>query len=120
MEKWLNEIERIKKDPDEMLDKKCIGLNSVSIIFLDTNKEYNLTGNQFESGNYFQNKQSIFDPCWSGAYIIPGEITTLRDIHIHAITCDMISHLLEDQLRYHGLPQDKERLLHNLIPNYPF
>ena len=113
MEKWLKEIERVKQETDSLLDRKCIGLNSVTVIFLDTKKEYNL------SENYFAEKRSVVDPTWAGAYITPGEITTIRDIHIHAVKCDAISHLLEDYLRYgYYIAEDRMEYYDKLIPAF--
>lgn len=74
MEKWIAEIERIKMDTDSNLDRKCIGLNNVTIVFCDTKKQYNLTGNQFEDNHYFAQKGSCFDPFYAGCYVLPGEI----------------------------------------------
>ena len=81
MKKWLEEMERIKQDKDPMLDRECIGIDDCSVIFLDNYERVNL------SSNYFQSKNSIFDPTWAGCYVVPGKICTLRDIHLHALRC---------------------------------
>ena len=115
MEKWLEEIERIKQDPDETLDRKCIGLNSVEVVFLDAMQRYNL------SEDYFQKKKSFFDPTWAGCYIVPGEITTLRQIHIRAIECDAAQYLTNYYLNYHyykiGIPEDRIQDYKTFVPN---
>lgn len=115
MKKWLEEIERIKQDTDEMLDRKCIGLNSVEVVFLDTMQRYNL------SGDYFEKKKSFFDPTWAGCYIVPGEITTLRQIHVRAIECSAAEYLIKYYLDYHydkcGIPSDRIQDYQTFAPN---
>ena len=115
MKKWLDEIERIKQDTDEMLGRKCIGLNSVEVVFLDTMQRFNL------SEDYFQKKKSFFDPTWAGCYIVPGEITTLRQIHIRAIECDAAQYLINYYLDYHydsiGIPEDRIKEYERFVPN---
>ena len=108
MEKWLEEIERIKKDQDPMLDRKCIGIDSCSVIFLDNYECINL------SSNYFQSKNSIIKDCWSGCFINPGEISTLRDIHINALNCYAKCRLINDwyyEYKYYKASYDS-------IPDY--
>ena len=111
MDRWLKEIERIKNDEDEMLDRQCIGFNSVSVFFLDTHEIYNL------SENYFTNKSSVVDPTWAGAYITPGEITTLRNIHIHAVICHVKSRFLDNYFQYHLIPEEEKELFKELMPD---
>ena len=55
MKKLLDEIERIKNDPDPLLDKKCIGLYNTMVIFIDDGRKMNLTE------SYFKEKNSCFD-----------------------------------------------------------
>ena len=118
MEKYIEEINRINNDRDEMLDRKCIGLNSVEVIFLDTKQRYNL------SGNYFESKKSIFDPFWAGCYVVPGEITTIRDIHIRALKNQMVAILIYEYFEYQydkvGIPKDKEKYYKEFIPSINF
>lgn len=102
MDKWIKEIERVKNDQDAFLDRECIGVNSVTVLFLDTKERYNL------SDSYFSDRHSVLDPCWAGAYIRPGEITSLREIHINAVRCDLVSHLLERYLEYKTIFGDRE------------
>lgn len=115
MKKWLDEIERIKQDTDEMLDRKCIGLNSVEVVFLDTMQRYNL------SEDYYEKKKSFFDPTWAGSYIVPGEVTTLRQIHIRAIECNAAEYLINYYLDYHydsiGIPEDRIKDYKRFVPN---
>jgi len=113
MEKWLKEIERVKQEKDAFLDRRCIGINSVTVMFLDTKQEYNL------SENYFADRHSVVDPCFAGAYITPGVITTMREIHIHAVKCDAISHLLDDYIRYgYYISNSNKEYYEQLVPGF--
>lgn len=94
MKKWLEEIERIKQEQNPMLNRKCIGIDNCSVIFLDNFERINL------SNSYFEEAHSIFDPTWAGCYIVPGQICTVREIHINALKCDAISHIIDDWYRY--------------------
>ena len=114
MERILKEIERIKNDTDSDLDRKCIGLYSTTVVFMDTGKQYNI------SEDYFPKKQSLFDPCVGGCYIIPGELTTLREIHIQALKCEAKSRLVRDYYEYRydriGIPLDKQDYYKMFVP----
>lgn len=105
-ERALAEIERIEKDVDSRLDRKCVGLSSTEVVFLDTMERCNL------SEGYFTEKNSMFDPCWTGCYITPGDITTLRKIHINALKCSVAAHLVYEYSEYRydriGIPDDKK------------
>lgn len=114
MERILKEIERIKNDTDSDLDRKCIGLYNTTVVFMDTGKEYNL------SEDYFQKKQSLFDPCFGGCYITPGEVSTLRQLHIQALKCEAKARLVRDYYEYRydriGIPSDKEEDYKTFVP----
>lgn len=115
------EIERIRNDVDPNLDRKCIGLNNVTVVFFDTRKQYNLSGDQFEERLYFAQKGSCFDPYYSGCYIVPGEVTTLRAIHIRALECRLKEKLVSNYFDYHydtnGVPTDVVDLYNQYLPN---
>ena len=97
MKKLLDEIERIKNDPDPLLDKKCIGLYNTTVIFIDDGRKMNLTE------SYFKEKDSCFDYSYAGCYITPGKETTLRKIHINALKCEIINKQLQEVFeRYPG------------------
>ena len=107
MKKWLEEIKRIQNEANPMLDRKCIGIDSNTIVFLDTFEMMNLTN------NYFESQKSVLDPTWAGCYIKPGEISTLREVHINAVKSDAISHIMEEWYRcgyykcdYKEVPED--------------
>lgn len=115
MEKILMEIERIEKDSDLDLDRKCIGLYNTAVVFMDTAEICNLT-----ECDYFAKKGSLFDPFWGGCHITPGEITTLRKIHKHALMCEAKSRLVRDYYEYRydriGIPIDKEQYYRMFVP----
>lgn len=114
-EKILCELKRLALAPGELIDRKCIGLNPCSVIFLDTQQEYNLTGNQNEEKNYFERFHSVFDPYWAGCYIRPGAITTIREIHTTALLNMLRSNLVERYFTYHF---DKVRMPDELRTYY--
>ena len=90
MKKLLEEIERIKNDPDPLLDKRCIGLYNTMVLFTDDGRKMDLTE------SYFKEKDSCFDYSYAGCYITPGKETTLRKIHINALKCEIINKKLEE------------------------
>ena len=96
MKKLLDEIERIKNDPDPLLDKKCIGLYNTSVIFIDDGRKMNLTE------SYFKEKDSCFDYSYARCYITPGKETTLRKIHINALRCEIINKQLQEVFERHS------------------
>lgn len=114
MERIRKEIERIQNDKDIELDRKCIGLYNTAVVFMDTGEQYNL------SEDYFQKKDSLFDPCWGGCYITPGEITTLRKIHINALMCEAKARLVRDYYEYRydriGIPKDRTEDYKDFVP----
>lgn len=85
MEKFIAEIKRIKNDPDPLLDRKCIGLYNTMVVFLDDGSRMNLTE------SYFKDKNSCFDYSYAGCYITPGKVTTIREIHIYALECEILN-----------------------------
>ena len=48
MERYINEIEAIERDTDVELDRECIGLYNVRVVFLDTGEEFRLIDDYFE------------------------------------------------------------------------
>ena len=110
MEKLIAEIEKVKKDTDEILDRKCIGLYNCNVIFLDSKEELCLS-------NYFDSKKSCFDYYFAGCYIIPGKITTIREIHINALECAIKSRLLEHSHNLQALEPKELILLKKYIPD---
>ena len=95
MKKLLDEIERIQNDSDALLDKKCIGLYNTMVVFVEDGKRMNLTE------SYFKDKNSCFDYFYAGCYIIPGKVTTLREIHINALKCEIRNILLQEYFAGH-------------------
>ena len=114
------EISKIRQDPNDDLDRPCIGISSVEIMFLDTKEYFNLTDDSMEHKNYFEKHNSLFDPTVAGCYITPGEVTTLRAIHVHALECEAARRLTEDYMRYHydtaGVPAEKKNEYTEFVP----
>lgn len=90
MDRLLAEIERVKNDTDTLLDKKCIGLYNTMVVFVEDGKTMNLTE------SYFKDKNSFFDYSYAGCYITPGKLTTIREIHINALECEIKNRMVLD------------------------
>lgn len=114
MERYIKEIEAIERDIDVELDRECIGLYNVTVVFLDTGEEFRLID------DYFEKKKSCFDPYWAGCYITPGEVTTLRKIIIHALQCAAKSSLIREYFgrdyRKNGVPEEKAQWYKTFVP----
>ena len=109
MERLVAEIEKVKNDTNELLDRKCVGLYTCDVIFLDTKEELCLS-------NYFDNQKSCFDYYFAGCYLQPGKITTIREIHINALECAIKSKLLSYANKYNRIEPKEEYLIKKFIP----
>ena len=120
MNRIIAEIERVKQDKDAILDRKCIGLNSVEVVFLDTRRKFNLTTEYSGKSSFFEAKDSLFDPFLAGCYIMPGEISTLREIYIHALKCQASQILINQYYAYHydasGIPEARKDEYRLFVP----
>ena len=110
MKKLLDEIERIKNDPDPLLDKKCIGLYNTMVIFIADGRKMNLTE------SYFKEKDSCFDPSFAGCYITPGKITTLRKIHINALESQIRNILVQEYVKRQSFDKELKPLYEKYLP----
>lgn len=111
MEKILKEIDRIKADPDTLLDKKCIGLYNTTVIFLEDGRKMNLTE------SYFKEKNSCFDYSYAGCYITPGRITTIREIHINALKSVIKNLLVEGYFKSDSFVEENKKLYEKYLQN---
>ena len=109
IKKILDEIERIKKDQDKILDRKCVGQYTCDVIFIDTNEEYCVT-------KLFDEKKSCFDFYFAGCYLIPGKITTLREIYINALECNIRNQLLNYYKNPKGIELKYKELFKDFLP----
>ena len=110
MKKLLDEIERIKNDPDPLLDKKCIGLYNTTVIFIDDGRKMNLTE------SYFKEKDSCFNYSYAGCYITPGKETTLRKIHINALESQIRNILVQEYVKRQSFDKELEPLYEKYLP----
>ena len=110
MKKLLDEIERIKNDPDPLLDKKCIGLYNTMVIFIDDGRKMNLTE------SYFKDKNSYFDYSYAGCYVTPGRITTIREIHINALESSIKNILIEGYFKNDSFVEENKELYEKYLP----
>ena len=76
------ELEQLKQSDVE--NEKCLVIDAANVYLLDSKMKLSLA-------DYFMEKwpQSIFNPMWSMCYRTPGEITTIKDIHVHCLECWM-------------------------------
>ena len=111
MEKIIEEINRMKKDKDPMLDKKCIGLYNTMVVFLETKEKMNL------SESYFKDKNSCFDPSFAGCYITPGRVATLREIHINALKSELKNLLIQKYYSNASLSIEEKEICSQYIPD---
>ena len=111
MKKLLDEIERIKNDPDPLLDKTCIGLYNTMVIFIDDGRKMNLTE------SYFKEKNSCIDYSYAGCYITPGKITTIREIHINALESQIRNILVEGYFKNGTFVEENKELYKKYLPS---
>lgn len=73
----LEKIYRIEKEldnPSEFLDdRKCLVMDAYNVFFVQENKIINLC-------DYYENSKLV-DPSYSGCYIFPNELLTIREIY---------------------------------------
>ncbi len=112
MIRLIEEIKRIEVDNDPILDEKCIGLYNTMVVFLKTGKIMNL------SENYFNDKNSFFDFYFAGCYITPGEITTIRKIHINALKSEIRNQLIHQYYEDKNNFNKKKELYFEYLPDF--
>ena len=76
------ELEQLKQSDVE--NEKCLVIDAANVYLLDSKMKLSLA-------DYFTEKwpKSIFNPMWSMCFTTPGEITTIKDIHVHCLECWM-------------------------------
>ena len=104
------ELEELKQADVE--NEKCLVIDAANVYLLDSKMKLSLT-------DYFSEKwrNSVFRPMWSMCFTTPGEITTLKQIHVHCLECWMKYIIVYKSLGRNGLPDECMDFARRYTPN---
>ena len=93
------ELEELKHADVE--NEKCLVIDAANVYLLDSKMRLSLT-------DYFTEKwpKSTFRPMWSMCFTTPGEITTIKEIHVHCLECWMKYIIVYKSLGSRGLSEE--------------
>ena len=93
------ELEQLKQMDVE--NEKCLVIDAANVYLLDSKTKLSLT-------DYFTEKwpKSTFRPMWSMCFTTPGDITTIKDIHVHCLECWMKYVIVYKSLGCIGLSEE--------------
>ena len=97
--KLINELERVKEDFDD--NRKCICIDSANVYLIDEKKKLSMV-------DYIDALKGPFDPYYAHCYLEPGKVTTIKDIYIHCLECDIKRILVNDYINGVNAEANKE------------
>ncbi|MDY4083214.1 MAG: hypothetical protein SOY25_03015 [Eubacteriales bacterium] len=102
----MKDLIRIEEELEELKhanveNEKCLVIDAANVYLLDSKTKLSLT-------DYFTEKwpKSTFRPMWSMCFTTPGEITTIKEIHVHCLECWMKYIIVYKYLWSGGLPKE--------------
>ena len=90
IEKLILELEKVKKEFWD--DRKCICIDSANVYLVDEKKKLSIA-------DYISSFGSSFDPYFAHCYLEPGKVTTIKEIYIHCLECDIKRKLVNDYIK---------------------
>ncbi|MBR2467489.1 MAG: hypothetical protein IKB42_00385 [Clostridia bacterium] len=103
------EIKQVKKSKNE--NEKCIIIDAANVYVFNSKTKLNLV-------DYFEKvwPKNLVGPGYSFCFTTPGEITTLKNVHIHCLKCYfkyiLVKYYLED-----AVPEDCLVYIKRYVPN---
>ena len=90
IEKLIHELEKAKNEFSDV--RKCICIDSANVYLIDEKTKLSIA-------DYIDSLGSPFDPYFAHCYLEPGKITTIKDIYIHCLECDIKRNLVNDYIK---------------------